>query len=132
MTSMNQNKSNSVTLISGSPNVMSSSRRIGALVLDKLSERKFETNIIDLSTLDSEALLGRKDDANVSLALEKVNEAAIIKTDKPITVLLIVPLIVMALSLDTISNLLSHEDDKAGFSIIMVFFTLFTTKIIKC
>jgi FMN reductase len=84
MTSMNQNKSNSVTLISGSPNVMSSSRRIGALVLDKLSERKFETNIIDLSTLDSEALLGRKDDANVSLALEKVNEARIIVITSPI------------------------------------------------
>ncbi|MBA00950.1 MAG: FMN reductase (NADPH) [Chloroflexi bacterium] len=84
MTSVNQNISNSVTLVSGSPNVMSSSRRIGALILDKLSERKFETNIIDLSTLNSEALLGRKDDADVSSALEKVDEARIIVITSPI------------------------------------------------
>ncbi len=70
--------------ISGSPSAASSSRRLVEQALELLSDRGWETGIVDLSALPADALLSRGEDVAVSEALARVGRARILVIGTPI------------------------------------------------
>ncbi len=69
--------------ISGSPRSPSKSKALAELLLEALSARGCGTQLIDLSALDAEALLARREDAGVSDAIAAVGDAQIVIAATP-------------------------------------------------
>ncbi len=70
--------------ISGSPSSASSSRRLVEHALALLSDRGWETDLIDLSALPADALLSRGEDPAVSEAVDRVAGARILVIGTPV------------------------------------------------
>jgi FMN reductase len=69
--------------ISGSPRTPSKSKALAELLLAALEREGCATALIDLATLDAEALVARRDDVEVSNAIEAVGGAAIVVAATP-------------------------------------------------
>lgn len=69
--------------ISGSPRTPSKSKALAELLLEALAARGCSTQLIDLATLDSEALLARREDAGVSAAIAAIGGAQIVVAATP-------------------------------------------------
>jgi SsuE family FMN reductase len=69
--------------ISGSPRTLSKSKALAELLLEALAARGCSTQLIDLATLDAEALVARRDDAGVSDAIAAVGAAQIVVAATP-------------------------------------------------
>ena len=76
-TEMKRKRETAVALL-GSPSPGSSSGRIADLILGGLGDLGWETTLIDLSALPSEALLGREKNELVASAVTMVAEASIV------------------------------------------------------
>jgi len=69
--------------VSGSPRSPSKSKALAELLLEALAARGCSTQLIDLATLDSEALVARREDASVSEAIAAVGGAQIVVAATP-------------------------------------------------
>lgn len=69
--------------ISGSPRTPSKSKALAELLLELLAARGCDTHLIDLATLDAEALVARREDAAVTAAIAAVGEAQIVIAATP-------------------------------------------------
>jgi FMN reductase len=69
--------------ISGSPRTPSKSKALAELLLELLAARGCDTQLIDLATLDSDALVARREDAAVSDAIAAVGDAQIVVAATP-------------------------------------------------
>lgn len=78
MSTGTEKKRSTAVAILGSPFPGSSSGRIANLILDGLKDQGWDTASIDLSTLPSEALLGRNKHDLVDSAIKTVTEASIV------------------------------------------------------
>jgi FMN reductase len=70
--------------ISGSPSPDSTSRLLADRVLELLAERDFATELIDLSALPADALLGRAEDEAVVGALAAIDGASVLVLATPV------------------------------------------------
>jgi len=69
--------------VSGSPRAPSKSKALAELLLSALERRGCTTTLIDLATLDAEALLVRREDAKVASAIAAVGDARIVVAATP-------------------------------------------------
>jgi FMN reductase len=69
--------------VSGSPRSPSKSKALAELLLAALERRGCSTGLIDLATLDAEALLVRREDAGVANAIEAAGAADIVIAATP-------------------------------------------------
>jgi FMN reductase len=69
--------------ISGSPGAPSKSRALAEAMLAALARHGCATGLIDLATMDAEALVARREDAAVSDAIAAVGEARIVVAATP-------------------------------------------------
>lgn len=69
--------------VSGSPRAPSKSKALAELLLSALERRGCTTKLIDLATLDAEALLVRREDPEVASAIAAVGEAMIVVAATP-------------------------------------------------
>ena len=73
----------SAVAISGSPRTPSKSKVLAELLLDALSKRGCATQLIDLATLDAEALVARREHPAVTDAIAAVGRAQIVIAATP-------------------------------------------------
>jgi FMN reductase len=69
--------------VSGSPRAPSKSKALAELLLAALERHGCSTKLIDLAALDAEALLVRRDDAEVASAIAAVGDAQIVVAATP-------------------------------------------------
>ncbi len=69
--------------VSGSPRTPSKSKALAELLLSTLERHGCATKLIDLATLDAEALLVRREDADVANAIAAVGDARIVVAATP-------------------------------------------------
>lgn len=69
--------------ISGSPRSPSKSKALAELLLETLAARGCNTQLIDLATLDAEALVARREDSAVRDAIAAVGNAQIVVAATP-------------------------------------------------
>jgi len=70
--------------ISGSPSSPSRTRALIDHALNALAAQGWETDVIDLAALPADALLARREDADMTAAIERVSEAKMLVVGTPV------------------------------------------------